>query len=140
MNQIIIKKGSRIPAKRTKKSYINDNQMMYALQYNTNPELKTTITEGLSDTEVSEDVENVWQKTVTCPKPSSSSIDTHDDFFNASEIETTYKIDKNQVFEVSVKHVQTDTILINEKISMLDGSLSTVSSTVDEDLDDFEIK
>ena len=67
-------------------------------------------------------------------------MDTHDDFFNASEIETTYKIDKNQVFEVSVKHVQTDTILINEKISMLDGSLSTVSSAVDEDLDDFEIK
>ena len=143
MNQIIIKKGSRIPAKRTKKSYINDRQMLYAIQYNTNPELRTTITEGLSDTEVSEDVENVWQKTVTCPKPSSSLIDSYgsnEEFFNASEIETTYKIDKNQVFEVSVKHVQTDTTLLNEKISMLDGSLSTVSSMVDEDLDDFEIK
>ena len=142
-NQIIIKKGSRIPAKRTEKSMINTYQMLNSIRENINPQYKITITEGLSDTEVVDDVEKVWDKSVTAPK-TYLDIDTLEENFNeyydAAEIETTYKIDKNQVFEVLVKHVKTNTILINEKISMLDGSLNTNSSSSTEDLDDFEIK
>ena len=139
VNQIIIKKGSRIPAKKTKKSYLITENMIYALQNNIDAKMKTSITEGLSDTKVASDVEKVWDKRFNVPL-NRSYLDSPDEFLEAQDIETTFKINKNQVFEVSVKHVKTNNVLLTEEISMLDGSLSTNSSIVDEDLDDFEIK
>ena len=101
--------------------------------------MKTSITEGLSDTKVASDVEKVWDKKFNVPL-NRSYLDSPDEFLEAQDIETTFKINKNQVFEVSVKHVKTNNVLLTEEISMLDGSLSTNSSIVDEDLDDFELK
>ena len=84
-------------------------------------------------------VEVVWKKETAYPRINSyeyenNGIDYIDSF---AEMSTTYSIDANQVFRVLIKHVMSGTVLVDEALSMKQGSLGGGKSV--NNLNDFNI-
>ena len=145
INRNIIKKGARIPAYRTKEVYIHD-KIIHA-QLNTMkigyslPQIpyEWKITEAETDETDISNVKIVWRKNTYWPKLNSSTISPylHNENSFASflkrwiVIKVRYTIDSNQIFHVKVRHPESNTILVDEKIDMKKGSLSVKGNKKD---------
>lgn len=139
INVNIIEKGMRIPCSKNIKSYMNANLLKNMIQYGTTGTTINEITESYTATDDMSSVEVVWNKETTYPKINSyefenSGFDYIDSF---SEINTTYSIDSNQVFKVIIKHVKSGTVIVDETLSMKQGSLGGGKSV--NNLNDFNI-
>ncbi len=140
VNVNIIEKGMRIPCSKTQRSYIATEQIGYMIQYGESALSNDSITESYSPEEDMNSVEVVWKKSTNYPLPNKNRIAAEDMEYlkRYAQIDTTYSIDANQVFKVLVKHVESGTIIVNETLSMKEGSLGGASNSAD-NLNDFSI-
>ena len=139
INVNIIEKGMRIPCSKNIKSYMNAHLLKNMIQYGTTGTTMQEITESYTATEDVSSVEVVWKKETAYPRINSyeyenNGIDYIDSF---AEMSTTYSIDANQVFRVLIKHVMSGTVLVDEALSMKQGSLGGGKSV--NNLNDFNI-
>jgi molecular chaperone DnaK len=140
INVNLIEKGMRIPCSKKVKSYIGEQVLTDMIQNHRNGVTLNQISESYTLEEDMDLVEVVWEKETMYPPIDHYEVESSgmDYIKKYCEMSTTYSIDANQVFKVSIKHVQSGAILVNETLSMKEGSLGGASNS-DNNLNDFSI-
>jgi molecular chaperone DnaK len=153
-NKNIIKKGSRIPSSRTEEFSIPHKLVLGQLELQANnqhiPDLSFTarVTESETDETKESNVKVVWKKKAPWPIASISDLRSYsqseegisDFLFNWVVLKIKYSIDNNQIFHIKVRHPESNSTLIDEKVDMKKGSLSVKDGKGSKDsIDKFKI-
>ena len=137
-NKNIIKKGARIPASRTREVFIHSDiigaQVEAISRGISLPQVpfEMKVTEADTDTTAISNVKVVWKKKTYWPMLDSSEISPYMSSESAFNnflmkwvvLKVKYTIDSNQIFHVKVRHPESNTVMVDEKIDMKKGSLS----------------
>jgi molecular chaperone DnaK (HSP70) len=137
-NKNVIKKGARIPASRTREVFIHTDIIGAQIEAISRgislPQVpfEMKVTEADTDTTAISNVKVVWKKKTYWPMLDSSEISPYMSSEGAFNnfiakwvvLKVKYTIDSNQIFHVKVRHPESNTVMVDEKIDMKKGSLS----------------
>jgi len=145
INDNIIMKGDRVPAKKTKTYYMPYENVLISMRASgSRIPLNMDITEGYTDETNLANVETVWKEAVYFDGVTVDQVQRFGDpeafIKKYVPIKVQYSIDENQVFRIIVKHPYSGETIIEETISMKEGSLGAGSGNANDDLDDFTIE
>jgi molecular chaperone DnaK len=153
INLNILKKGARIPASRSRDVGIPEliwTSQMEAISKGFDlPQIpfEMKVTEAETDETDISNVKVVWKKETYWPTLNSSIINPHmssdrafNNFLNKwILLKVKYTIDSNQIFHVKVRHPESNSTLVDEKVDMKKGSLSIKGGGSKGSIDKFKI-